>query len=158
MAEHENEQDFSAQDQSATPPEESIAGGDAGLSDQSPPDATVESVESDNDARMWGMLCHISALAGFIGLPLGNVLGPLIFWLMKRNEMPFVDDQGKESLNFQITVTIAILICLPLMAVCVGFILLAAVAITALVFVIIAGIKANNGERYRYPWALRLIK
>lgn len=104
------------------------------------------------------MLCHITALAGFVGVPFGHLLGPLICWLAKKNEMPFVDDQGKESLNFQITVTLAILACIPLMFVCVGVILAIAIGIAAMVFVIIAAVKANDGERYRYPWTIRLIK
>jgi len=111
----------------------------------------------DNNAKMWGMFCHLSALAGFL-IPFGNLIGPLVIWLIKKNEIPFVDDQGKESLNFQIMVTIAMLICFALVFVCIGAILLPLVAIAALVFVIIASIKANNGEQYRYPVNLRLIK
>jgi hypothetical protein len=93
-----------------------------------------------------------------LGIPFGNILGPLIIWLVKRNDHPFIDDQGKESLNFQITVMIAILICIPLMFVCVGFILAPAIGIAAVVLVIIASIRASKGEAYRYPWTLRLIK
>jgi len=111
----------------------------------------------DNNAKMWGMLCHLSTLAGFV-IPFGNLIGPLVVWLIKKNEIPFVDDQGKESLNFQIMVTIAALISTALILACVGIVLLPAVAIAALVFVIIASIKANNGEQYRYPVNLRLIK
>lgn len=111
----------------------------------------------DKDAKLWGMLCHISALAGCI-FPLGNILGPFVCWLVKKNEYPFVDDQGKESMNFQITVTIAMVICIPLMFVCIGIPLAIAIGIAALVLVIMGAVKANEGEAYRYPWALRLIK
>ena len=72
--------------------------------------------------------------------------------------MPFVDDQGKESLNFQITVTIAAIVAAVLIVLLVGFLLLPIVGLIALVFTIIAGIKANEGVAYRYPFALRLIK
>ena len=112
---------------------------------------------TNKDANMWGMLCHLSALAGFI-IPFGNVIGPLVVWLIKKNEIPFVDDQGKESLNFQIMVSIAMLISAALIVVCIGAILLPLIGIAALVFVIIASIKADNGEQYRYPFNLRLIK
>ncbi len=89
-------------------------------------------------------------------IPFGNVIGPLIVWQMKK-DMPFVDDQGKEALNFQITVSIAVFICFPLMFVLIGLLLLPLVLLGALVMTIIAGLKANNGETYRYPLALRLI-
>jgi uncharacterized protein len=109
------------------------------------------------EERQWGLFAHLAALSGFI-IPFGNVLGPLIVWQIKKNEMPFVDDQGKEALNFQITVLIAILICVVLTLVLIGLLLLPVVAIGALVFTVIGAIKANNGERYRYPITLRLIK
>jgi uncharacterized protein len=104
------------------------------------------------------MLAHISSLAGFI-IPFGNIIGPLIIWLVKKDTMPFVNDQGKESLNFQITVSIAVLICLALICVAgLGIILAPVVGIIALVFAIIGGVKASSGEAYRYPVAIRLIR
>lgn len=115
------------------------------------------SAASSNDERQWGMFAHLAALAGLV-VPLGNLIGPLVVWQMKKNEMPFVDDQGKESLNFQITVAIALFVCALLMAVLIGFLLLPLVGIAALVFTVVGGVKANAGERYRYPFALRLIK
>jgi uncharacterized Tic20 family protein len=113
---------------------------------------------ADKEAQNWAMACHLAALSGFI-IPFGNVVGPLVVWLMKKDTMPLVDQHGKESLNFQITVAIAALICLPLMFILIGIPLLFVVAIGALVFTIIAGIKVANGELdYKYPFALRLIK
>ena len=110
------------------------------------------------DARLWGMLCHLTALSGFIGIPFGNVIGPLVIWMIKKGEFPFVDDQGKEALNFQITMCIAGIICAALIFVVIGFVLLPILLIVDLALTIIAAIKANNGERYRYPFAIRLIK
>jgi uncharacterized protein len=107
--------------------------------------------------RQWGMFAHLAALFGFV-FPFGNLIGPLIVWQMKKNEMPFVDDQGKESLNFQITVSLAVFACILLMVIFIGILLLPIVGIAALVLTVIGGIKANNGERYRYPFALRLVK
>ncbi len=120
--------------------------------------AAAPSTHAPNeDAKLWAMLCHLTALAGSV-FPVGNVLGPLICWLVKKDDDPFIDHHGKESLNFQITVTIAVAVCIPLMFVCIGFPLAAAVVVGALVFVIIAAIKANKGELYQYPYTLRIIK
>lgn len=108
------------------------------------------------DERQWALFAHLSALAGFL-IPFGNILGPLIVWQIKKNEMPFVDDQGKEALNFQITVLIAVVVCLVLSVLLIGLLLLPVVAVADLVLTIVAAIKANQGETYRYPFTLRLI-
>ena len=109
------------------------------------------------DEKTWGMLCHLIALSGFI-VPFGCIIGPLIIWLIKKDEMPFVDDQGKESLNFQLTMLIAFIVAALLMVVFIGVFLVMVVAIFDLVMIIIATIKANDGIRYRYPWAIRFLK
>jgi len=106
--------------------------------------------------RTWGMLCHLSALAAFI-FPLGNIFGPLIVWLVKKDESPFVDDQGKESLNFQISFTIYCIFAAILSVILIGFILLIALGIAFLILVIIAAVKANEGEEFRYPFTIRLV-
>ncbi|HET6603527.1 MAG TPA: DUF4870 domain-containing protein [Xanthomonadaceae bacterium] len=103
------------------------------------------------------MFAHLSALVGII-IPFGNVLGPLLIWLLKKETMPFVDDQGKEALNFQITVTIALLVCIVLMFVLIGLLLLPLVGLAALILTVIAAVKANEGTAYRYPFTLRLVK
>ncbi|MGD0349678.1 MAG: DUF4870 domain-containing protein [Verrucomicrobiota bacterium] len=110
------------------------------------------------------MLCHLSALAGFI-IPFGNILGPLLVWQIKKNEIPSVNVHGKAALNFQITVTLAafvgVVVAVILSFFCVGFLLVPLViliGLAGLVFAIIAGIKANNGEDYKYPYSLNLIK
>ncbi len=117
-----------------------------------------------SQARMWNMLCHLSALAGYI-IPFGNVLGPLLIWQIKKNEFPSVEEHGKAALNFQLTVLIALFVgiiaAVLLSFVCIGFLLVPVVVLiglAGLVFAIIAGIKANNGEAYRYPWSLTLVK
>ena len=110
------------------------------------------------DAKTWGMLCHLIALAGFIMPVIGNIVGPLVIWLIKKDEFPFVDDQGKESLNFQISITIYGIIASILMVVLIGFLLIFAVLIFDLVMIIMATVKANSGEKYRYPLTIRLLK
>lgn len=113
--------------------------------------------ETNPEARQWGMFAHLSSLAGFI-IPFGNFIGPLVVWLMKKDTMPFVDDQGKESMNFQITVLIAALIAGATICIGIGIVLLPLVGIAAAILAIMAGIKANEGVAYRYPFTLRLIK
>ena len=110
-----------------------------------------------SEERQWAMFTHLSALIGII-IPFGNVIAPLVMWQVKKNEMPFVDDQGKEAVNFQITILIAALVCFVLMLILIGFVLIFVLGLYALVFTIIAGIKANEGVAYRYPATIRLIK
>lgn len=117
---------------------------------------TDEPVAVSTEERQWGMFAHLSALAGFL-IPFGNLIGPLVIWQLKK-DVPFVADQGKEALNFQITVSIAAIVCIVLMLVIIGGLLLIALGIAALVFVIIAAIKANDGIRYRYPYSFRFIE
>ncbi len=109
------------------------------------------------EARTWAMLCHLSALVGLLGNGIGFVLGPLFVWLLKRKEHPFVDEQGKESINFQITMFIAFIIAALLMFVFIGFLILPALIIVNIVLPIIGAIKANNGEHYRYPFSIRFL-
>ena len=107
--------------------------------------------------KNWAMGCHLIALAGFV-IPFGNIIGPLVFWLIKKDESEFVDEQGKESLNFQISVSIYAIFAAILVILLVGIFLLVAIGIFSLVMVIIAGIKASQGEKYRYPLSIRFIQ
>jgi uncharacterized protein len=121
----------------------------------------MESQTKDNhltkDAKTWGMLCHLSALSGFL-IPFGNILGPLICWLVKKDTDSFIDEEGKESLNFQISMMIYGIISGILTLILIGFLMLIAIAILEIVYVIIASIKANEGKNYRYPLTIRFIK
>ncbi|HVR95194.1 MAG TPA: DUF4870 domain-containing protein [Thermoanaerobaculia bacterium] len=109
------------------------------------------------DERTFAMVCHVSSLVGLV-VPLGNIIAPLVIWLIKKDTMPFVDDQGKESLNFQISVTIYLLLCIPLVFVVIGIPLLFVIAIADVILTIIATIKANDGFAYRYPLTIRFIR
>jgi uncharacterized Tic20 family protein len=144
-------------------------------------------IEENRDARTWATLCHLSALLMLLGVPLGNVLGPLVVWLIKRNEHPFVDDQGKEALNFQLSITLywvlaGVLIFFSVgsiaffwpavhhrmfdfwnpmampFAMLFGFFLIFALLILDVILAIVAAVKASNGEAYRYPLTIRAIK
>jgi len=121
-----------------------------------PPPAAPPSPPGTSDERMWAMFAHLSALIGFV-IPFGSILGPLIIWQIKKNEYPLVDDQGKEALNFQITMAIAFIVCFILIFILIGAILIWLVGLFDLIMIVIAAIKANNGERYRYPLTIRLV-
>lgn len=112
---------------------------------------------TSKDDKTWAMLCHLSALAGLV-IPFGSIIGPLIVWLIKKDEMPLVDIHGKKALNFQITMAIAYITCFLLMFVAVGLILLPIVAIFDFIMIVIASIKANDGKEFNYPLSLTLIK
>jgi len=112
----------------------------------------------DKDTRMWAMLCHLSALCGFIGIPFGNVWGPLIIWLIKREESPYIDAHGKEALNFQISVSIYGVVAGILIIVLIGLPILLALMVADVVFIIKAAVKANDGQSYRYPLTIRFLK
>jgi hypothetical protein len=107
---------------------------------------------------MWNVLCHASALAGFFVPWAGHILGPLVVWLAKRGDSPEIDENGKESLNFQISMLIYNIIAGVLCFVLIGFLLLGILHILNLVLVIVASIQANEGKIYRYPFTIRLIK
>ena len=104
------------------------------------------------------MACHLSALAGIVLPSFGHILGPLIVWLVKKDTMPFVDDQGKEALNFQLTMTIALFLSAILIVVVIGLALLPVVALVDVILVILGAMKANEGVAYRYPFNIRFLK
>lgn len=108
--------------------------------------------------RTWGMLAHLSALAGVVVWLIGCVAGPLVVWIARRDQSAFVAEHAREALNFNITVVLAALVCMLLMLVFIGFILGTALFIAWLVFTLIAAIKASEGALYRYPVSLRLVK
>lgn len=121
--------------------------------------------QPDNDARMWAMFCHLSGLAGLLPvLPaFGSIVAPLIIWLIKKDEHTFIDEHGKEALNFQISMALYAMIGGAVCFItCIGVVLIpflvGVIYLIDLIFLIIAAVKANNGERYRYPLSIRFIK
>jgi uncharacterized protein len=109
----------------------------------------------DKSERMLGMACHLLGL--LVCIPF-NIVAPLVLWVIKKDEYPFVNDQGKEAVNFQITMAIAVIASVILSFLGVGVFIGLALFAVDVIFVIIATIKASNGEAYRYPVSLRLIK
>jgi hypothetical protein len=116
----------------------------------------------NKDACTWAMFCHLAGLGGIVIPGIGSVIGPLIVWQLKKDLHPFVDQNGKEAMNFQISMLIygavAFLMVLIVILACVGTALLMAVGIVDIILLIIAAIKASNGQAYRYPLTIRFIK
>lgn len=109
--------------------------------------------------RQWAMGCHLAALVGVVlPFPSLHLIAPLVLWLLKREDGAFIDDQGKEALNFQISILIYLLGCVLLSFIAIGFFLIAPVILFAVVCVVIGAIKASEGVRFRYPGCIRLIK
>ena len=121
------------------------------------------------DERQWALFAHLSILLGGLittgwAFSTGSFIGPLVIWLIKKDTMPFVADQAKEALNFAITLSIVCfaLLVLTILSLGIGALItipvLMFIGIAALVLVILAAIKANEGVAYRYPFAIRLVK
>lgn len=111
---------------------------------------------SEEEERQWAMFAHIGTFSSMF-VPLGNIIAPIVIWQLKKNESPFVVEQAKESLNFQITLMIYALISFLLVFIVIGFFLIFGLVIFGLIIVIVAGVKANDGEHYRYPMSIRFI-
>ena len=133
----------------------------------------------EQNVRTWSMLCHLSALLGLFWWP-GIVIGPLIVWQIKKNELPEIDPHGKEALNFQLTFVILYFIAKIVLGIIAGITfgigllwgspltflgsglgllsLLGIITLVALVLAVVAGIKANNGEPYKYPFSIKFVK
>lgn len=116
-----------------------------------------EYLASSKEDRTWAMIAHLSTLSGSF-IPLGNVLGPLIIWLIKREGSAFVDAHGKEALNFNLSITIYAAISTVLIFLVIGAVLLFGLFVLWIVCLILACIKANEGKMYRYPLTIRFIK
>lgn len=112
--------------------------------------------EPPASARNVAVLCHLISFVGYL-LPLGGILGPLVVWLIKKDEHPYIDQQGKEALNFQVSILLYTLAALALTLLVVGLILLPAIIIFDVVMVIVAAIRSNKGEDFRYPLSIRLV-
>jgi uncharacterized Tic20 family protein len=109
------------------------------------------------DEKNWGMFCHVAVFAGFL-FPLGNIIGPLIIWLLKKEQYAFVDYNARQAMNFQITFLIAMLVSALLAFVLIGILMLIGFGIFALVVTIRAILAAGRGDYYAYPCSIRFIR
>lgn len=122
----------------------------------SPPPESKEN--GPDNQRPWAIFCHLGALVMLLGVPLGNIWVPLILWLIKRRDMPAVERAGKQSVNFQLSMTLYTLIAFILCFVFVGFLLIFPIILLNVILVIYASIKESNGEEFTYPLTIRFIK
>ena len=120
------------------------------------PPSSVSGSLSQED-RNWGLIAHLSALSGLI-IPLGSVLGPLIVYLVKKDQSAFGTDCAKEALNFNITVVIAAIVCACLWLIFIGILLSVVLFFFWLILTIIAAVRASEGTVYRYPATIRFVK
>ena len=109
---------------------------------------------SVKEEKQLAMFCHISTFIGWV-FPFGNIIAPLIIWLIKKEEMPFVDDQGKEVLNFQISIILYVLISVVLIFIVIGIPILILIMLFNAIATIIGAIKAADGVYFRYPMTIR---
>jgi uncharacterized Tic20 family protein len=119
-----------------------------------PPSTAV----SSSNIRTWCVLCHASALLGLFFHFLGHIFGPLIVWVLKRGDGAEIDAHGKESLNFPLSMLFYDAVALILCIVLIGIPILLLLWVLNTVLVIVASIKASDGELYRYPLTIRFIK
>ena len=124
---------------------------------QSADPTAARQADHDKNARNLAVLCHLFGLLGLI-IPPGNVIGPLLIWLLKKEEHPFIEEQGREALNFQITFTIAMMASVFLALVYVGLFLLAILGTVDLILIIMASSAASRGENYRYPFSIKFLQ
>jgi uncharacterized Tic20 family protein len=134
------------------------------MSEQSPPPAPDSSFEPSDagagptqEERNWALGAHLSGLLGK-AVVVGSVIGPLVIWLVKKEESEYIAEQALEALNFQITIAILSLICAVLTLCVVGVFLFFPILVADLVLTIMAAVAASRGEPYRYPFSLRLIR
>ncbi len=120
-------------------------------------DSNPQTQTTTRDENMWAMFCHLSSFAIFLIPSFGNIIGPLIIWVIKKDEFPLVNDQGKESINFQITMTIYFFVSILLSIVVIGIPIMIAILFFVPIVTIIAAIRASEGISYRYPLTIRFI-
>jgi hypothetical protein len=107
--------------------------------------------------RNWAMLCHLSAFAGFF-FPFGGIIGPLICWLSRRDESEWIHINGRNALNFQISMLLYIVLAVPLCFIIIGFPIIAVLSLLKVICIIIASVKAPKGELFRYPLSIPFIQ
>ncbi len=120
-------------------------------------DAPVAPVDVEQQTRLWAMLLHLSLLAGFL-VPMAGLIAPIVIWQIKKTELPGIDVHGKIVANWVISAFLYGVGCFLLVFVLVGIPLFIALGIMAIVFPIIGGIKANNGEAWKYPLSIPFFK
>lgn len=110
------------------------------------------------EERNWAMGCHLAAFGGYwLSFSFAQLIAPFVVWLIKRNDGDFIDDQGKEAVNFQLSLLLYTLICFILFFLVIGMFLILPLMIFGFVCPIVAAVKASDGQKFRYPMCIRFI-
>ena len=109
------------------------------------------------NAKQWAMILHLSLLAGFI-IPFAGFVAPILIWQLKKKDIPELDAHGKVVLNWIISALIYGFVCFLLMFIVIGIPLLIVLGIVCVAFPIIGGIKANDGQLWKYPLSIQFLK
>jgi len=124
-------------------------------------DVTLSGRQPDKEERLWAMACHLSVFSGYLFLPFGHIIAPMVIWLAKRDRSAFIDTQGRECLNFNLAVTLyllaALLVCLTIIGLLVGLLLLFAVVVLHVAATLYAAIRAQQGDAVHYPLSIRFL-
>ena len=107
--------------------------------------------------RNWAMFCHLAAFTGFF-FPFGGIIGPLICWLSRKDDSTWVNENGKASMNFQLSMLLYLVLAIPLCFILIGFPIISAIFIMKIVCIIIASVRASKGEEFKYPLAIPFIQ
>ena len=125
---------------------------------QETPQESPQPAPTKTDENLWPILCHLSGLLLYVGIPFANIIGPLVIWLIKKDEIPQLNAHGKAAINFQISLVIYFIACIPLCIIVIGFFGIIALGILNIIFIIIATIKAADGQVYDYPLSIKFLK
>ena len=143
------------QNENAQPPQENTQ---ESPHETTQPTQPTQPIPTKTNENLWPILCHLAGLLGYTAIPFANVLGPLVIWLIKKDEIPALNAHGKAAINFQISMTIYFIACIPLVLIVIGIFLMALVGILNVIFIIIATVKAADGEVYDYPLSIKFLK
>ncbi len=113
--------------------------------------------ELSESERNWAMFCHLSAFAAFF-FPFGGIIGPLICWLSRKDEYAWVDENGKASMNFQLSILLYMVLAIPLCFILIGIPIVIFLVFLKVICIIIASVKASKGEKFRYPLSIPFIQ
>lgn len=127
------------------------------------PDPYVEPIGADPEAlekesRLWGMGLHLSLLAGHTVVPIAGLIAPIVIWQLKKDELPNIDEHGKNAVNWIISQMIYVGVSAILCLVLIGIPMLIALGVVTIIFPIVAAIKASKGEVWKYPLSIAFLK
>lgn len=116
---------------------------------------------SPAEERNWAVATHLASFSGYIGIPFGHILGPLILWLMKKDSSSFLDEVGKETVNYNISIILwfvaAFVLFFTIIGIPLAILMVIFLSVMDIIVTIMAAVAASNGQQYRYPLTIRFI-